>query len=223
MAAQLTVMFGGHAYLARTTGITYAEYVHQGFAQLCAATVLTLGVVGAAAAKARRATPRDRLTLRLALGVLCALALVVVGSALYRMHVYEEAYGFTRLRLLVSVFEGWLGLVFLLVLVAGVRMRAAWLPMATVVAAALALLGLAWLNPDAYIASHNIARFHETGKLDTTYLAGLSADAVPQLAGLPGDVAACARGDAGQDDWLAWNLGRSRAAQVHLRVTGCGD
>ena len=34
VAAQLTVMFGGHAYLRRTTGLTYAEYVHQGFGQL---------------------------------------------------------------------------------------------------------------------------------------------------------------------------------------------
>ena len=48
------------------------------------------------------------------------MTIVVVVSALYRMHLYEEAYGFTRLRLLVSVFEGWLGVVVLLVLVAGV-------------------------------------------------------------------------------------------------------
>ena len=41
------------------------------------------------------------------------LTLVVVASALYRMHVYQEAYGFTQLRLLVDVFEGWLGLLVL--------------------------------------------------------------------------------------------------------------
>ena len=64
------------------------------------------------------------------LGALCLLTLVVVASALYRMHVYEEAYGFTRLRLLVSVFEGWLGLVVLLVLGAGLRLRGSWVPRA---------------------------------------------------------------------------------------------
>ena len=50
---------------------------------------------------------------------LCALTLVVVASALYRMHVYQDAYGFTRLRLLVDVFEGWLGVLVLATMVGG--------------------------------------------------------------------------------------------------------
>ena len=71
VAAQLTVMFGGHDYLRRTTGITYADYVHQGFAQMNVATALTLIVVAGAAYKAARATSRDRTLLRVALGLLC--------------------------------------------------------------------------------------------------------------------------------------------------------
>jgi hypothetical protein len=219
VAAQLTVMFGGHDYLRRTTGITYAEYVHQGFAQLCVATVLTLGVVAAAAAKARRETARDRALLRVALGLLCALVLVVVASALDRMHVYEEAYGFTRLRLLVSFFEGWLGLLVVLVLVAGIRLRGSWLPMATVLTGAATLLVLAWLDPDAYIASHNVDRYQETGKIDLDYLAGLSSDAAPALADLPGGIAGCVVGDDG--DWLEWNLGRASADDLGLDRASC--
>ena len=48
VAAQLSVFFGGHGYVQRTTGLTYAEYVHQGFGQLTVATLLTLLVVWAA-------------------------------------------------------------------------------------------------------------------------------------------------------------------------------
>lgn len=221
VVAQLAVMFGGHDYVARTTGVTYADYVHQGFAQLCVATVLTLGLVAAAAAKARHETARDRAVLRVALGLLCALTLVVVASALDRMHVYEQAYGFTRLRLLVTVFEGWLGLLVVLVLVAGARLRSSWLPMATVVSGALALLGLAWLNPDAYIAAHNVDRYEHTGKIDTAYLAGLSADAAPELARLPAGVAACVLHRHRADDWLEWNLGRSRADDVSMTTIDC--
>ncbi len=51
----------------------------------------------------------DRLWLRGALGLLCVLTLVVVVSALHRMSLYQQAYGYTRLRLLVDAFEGWLG------------------------------------------------------------------------------------------------------------------
>ena len=33
---------GGHDYVRRVTGLTYADYVHQGFGQLTIATLLTL-------------------------------------------------------------------------------------------------------------------------------------------------------------------------------------
>ncbi|MEP6815985.1 MAG: DUF4173 domain-containing protein [Marmoricola sp.] len=208
--AQATAMFGGHAYLRRTTGLTYAEYVHQGFGQLVVVTLLTLVVVAVAV---RKAAGTERPVLRGVLGALCALTLVVVVSALYRMHVYEQAYGFTRLRLTVSIFEGWLGLLVLMVLVAGVAWRSGWLPRAAVLSAALSLLLLAGINPDAWIARHNLDRFDQTGKLDRSYLSGLSADAAPVIAGdLPGAVPECGPAP---ESWVDWNLGRLRAqAQV---------
>ena len=213
LLAQATVIFGGHDYLERTTGLTYAEYVHQGFGQLTVATALTLLVVWAAARKAPRATSADLLWMRGSLGLLCAMTLVVVASALYRMHVYQEAYGFTQLRLLVDVFEGWLGLLVVGVMVAGVTLRAAWLPRAALLSGAGALLGLALINPDAWVAERNLDRYEATGKIDWAYLQSLSADMVPALEGRPEDVVACAL--MGQteidDDWLEWNLGRHRA------------
>ncbi len=213
LVAQATVVFGGHDYLERTTGLTYADYVHQGFGQLTVATALTLLVVWAASRKAARTTPGDRLALRASLGGLCLMTLVVVASALFRMDVYQDAYGFTRLRLLVDVFEGWLGVVVLGVLVAGLRLEGRWLPRAAVFAGAAALAGLALVNPDAWIARHNIDRYETSGKVDFDYLAGLSADAVPELMKLPDDVRACAlmSGWRSDDDWLGWNLGRARA------------
>lgn len=212
VAAQLTVMFGGHDYLRRTTGLTYAGYVHQGFAQLTVATVLTLGVVALAVRKAPKAEARDRALLRTVLGVLCLLTLVVVASALYRMHVYEEAYGFTRLRLLVSFFEGWLGLVVVLVMVAGVRLAGAWVPRAVLLTGAAALLGLAALNPDAYIAERNLERYERTDRVDAAYLAGLSADATPVLADLPAQLRGCVEPPVvGNASGLEWNLARARA------------
>ena len=74
LVAQAAVIFGGHDYLQRTTGLTYAEYVHQGFGQLTVATALTLlvdlgggpqgaprdpGGPGVAARIARAAVPPD--------------------------------------------------------------------------------------------------------------------------------------------------------------------
>ena len=91
---------------------------------------------------------------------------MVVASALHRMQLYQDAYGFTRLRLFVDVFEGWLGFVVLAVVVAGVVRWGAWLPRFALSPASSALLGLAAINPDAWIAGHNIDRYEATGKLD---------------------------------------------------------
>jgi hypothetical protein len=114
------------------------------------------------------------------------------------------------------VFEGWLGLLVLGVLAAGVTLRAAWLPRAALLGGAGLLLALAAANPDAWIAQHNVDRYAETGKVDWAYLRGLSEDAVPVLGTLPDDVVGCALAGAtrGDDDWLEWNLGRHRAAPL---------
>jgi two-component system sensor histidine kinase BaeS len=214
LVAQATVIFGGHDYLERTTGLTYAEYVHQGFGQLTVATALTLLVVWAATRKAPRETPADRAWIRGSLGLLCVATMVVVASALYRMSVYQDAYGFTRLRLLVDVFEGWLGLVVLATMAGGVALRAAWLPRFGLISGAALLLGLAAINPDAWIARQNLDRYDETGEVDWTYLADLSDDALPVLKDLPDDLEECAISLDGrhEDDWLEWNLGRALAS-----------
>ncbi|MER7559460.1 DUF4153 domain-containing protein [Nocardioides sp. NPDC126508] len=216
LAAQAAAVFGGEDYLRRTTGLTYAEYVHQGFGQLTVATALTLLVIWAAARKAPVETAADRLWLRVALGLLAAEALVVVGSALYRMHLYQEAYGFTQLRMLVDVFEAWLGVLVIAGLVAAVTGTAIggglWLGRFALVSGAVALLGIAAINPDAWIAEHNVSRYEETGKIDTDFLRGLSDDAVPALEKLPGDLRSCVLGPNDREgDWLEWNLGRQRA------------
>lgn len=224
LAAQASVIFGGHSYVERTTGLTYAEYVHQGFGQLTVATALTLLVVWAAARKAPRETATDLAWLRGSLGLLCLATLVVVASALYRMHVYQEAYGFTQLRLLVDVFEAWLGLLVIGVLAAGVRLSATWLPRAALLSGATALLLLAAINPDAWIAQRNIDRYETTGKIDWVFLQQLSYDAVPVLETLPDDVEGCALAghDPVDDDWLEWNLGRHRAEPMLVEPVSAG-
>jgi hypothetical protein len=168
--------------------------------------------------KAARASKADRTIVRVLLGTLCILALVIVASAIHRMSVYEHAYGFTRLRVFVSGTEFWLGVVLTLVLVAGVRMSGSWLPHAALASAVVAMLTLAAINPDAYIAKQNVDRYDRTGKIDPAYLATLSADAFPALDRLPSDLRACALRDLAPelrarpaDPWYDFNLDRSRA------------
>ncbi|MFC3503393.1 DUF4173 domain-containing protein [Micromonospora krabiensis] len=212
---QLTVLFGGSDHVLRTAGLSYAQYARGGFWQLLAVSALTLLVIGGALRWAPRGDRTDRVLIRVLLGLLTALSLVVVASALYRMQVYTEAYGATRLRLFVATVELWLGLLFVLVGVGVLRLRGGWLPQLVVGTAIAALLGLAVINPDRFIAEHNVDRYRETGRLDVVYLAGLSADAVPALDRLPEPLRSCAlrRLAAAQPetDLGTANLGRARA------------
>jgi Domain of unknown function (DUF4153) len=217
---QLTVLFGGAQHVLGDDGPTYAEYARSGFWQLLTVTVLTLPVLGVAARRAPNADRADRILIRTLLGSLAALTLVIVASALYRMNLYEQAYGFTRLRILVSACELWLGAVFAMVLAAGVRLRARWLAQAVAGSAAAALLGLALLNPDRFIAERNIDRYERIDRIDVDYLSRLSADAAPALDRLPSPLRECALARIGADladhpdDWRGTNLGRERARDI---------
>ncbi|GIF11434.1 DUF4153 domain-containing protein [Actinoplanes teichomyceticus] len=217
VAVQLAVLFGGERHVLTTAGLTYAEYARGGFWQLCAVIGLTLVVLAGAARWAPRQTTGDRAVFRAVLGSLTLLALVIVASALVRMQVYIDTYGLTRLRLLVACCEVWFGVVLILVLLAGIRTRAPWLPRAAIAAGVLALLGLAVANPDALIARDQVHR--PAGRIDVAYLSGLSADAVPEIAELAdAQDRTCVLYRLGlrlgEGEWRSWNLGRSAARDV---------
>ena len=203
--------------------------MHQGFGQLTVATFLTVVVVGAHHARRRRATPpRDRLLLRLLLGALCVLTLAVVASALYRMSLYQDAFGYTVLRVFVDGFELWLGLVVVFLLVAGVRLSGWWVPRAVLVSAAVFALGLRRDEPGRLgrRAQHRPVR-GGLEPLDTVYLSHPRRRRDPgHRRPAPGRVAVVHHDLRGRarpfetDDWLAWNLGRSRAATARDSLPG---
>ncbi|MEV6349521.1 DUF4153 domain-containing protein [Actinoplanes sp. NPDC051851] len=219
VAVQFTVLFGGDQHVLKTSGLSYAEYARSGFWQLVLVTLLTLAVLGAVARWARRDTAAERVLLRTVLGLLCALSIVIVASALSRMWTYQKVYSFTGERIFVMSFEILLGTVFVMIAAAGVRWRGRWIPRATVGLAVLMLLGLAVLDPEDYAASRNIVRYEKTGKIDAWYLRALSADATPALTGLPDPLRRCtlswiADDLSEPDPWYAWNLGREQAREA---------
>lgn len=214
---QVTVLFGGHDRVLRTTGLTYAEYARSGFWQLLAAAALTFVVIRSAGPLAATGSRRERLVLHGLLTVFGLLTLVVLASALHRLQLYEDAYGLTRARLLAETVTLWLGA--LIVLVVGAtcaRRRFGW---AAVLGTALALLAFSLSNPDRRIAERNVARWQETGKIDVLYAGSLSADAVPALATLPTPLreqtTASARRRLGEPDpWSSANRSRAEARRL---------
>ncbi|MEU0357097.1 DUF4153 domain-containing protein [Streptomyces cyaneofuscatus] len=217
---QLVVLLGGYDKVREKTGLDHAEYARQGFWQLLWATLLTLVVIALALRWAPRGGSRDRTLVRAVLGTLCVLTLVVVASALRRMDLYVAEYGLTRLRISVAAMELWLGVVFVLILAAGV-FGARFLPRAIAVSAAAAVLAFGALSPDAVVAGQNVQRFEDDRtSIDIDYLKGLSADAVPALDRLPEPQRSCAlrviQSDLRGSDspWYATSWGEARAKEI---------
>ncbi|MGW6913613.1 DUF4153 domain-containing protein [Kitasatospora sp. NPDC054939] len=217
---QAVVVLGGGDSIVRSTGMSRSEYARQGFWQLVTITVLTLVVVAVAKRWAPRTTESDRRLATLLVGSLCVLTLTVVASALGRMWYYVDASGLTQLRLWVLVVEIWLGVVFVLLIVAGLLHKAAWLPRTVLLSGMVTAAVYGLMGPDAIIAEQNVARFERTAQIDLRNVRSLSLDAVPALDRLTGDHRTCAleliRFDL--DDkprpWYATSLAESRARDV---------
>jgi hypothetical protein len=215
---QVAVLFGGRDRVLRTSGLTYAEYARSGFVQLMVAATLTLTVVGFVSWRSGKTKMQTRV-LRALLGSLCCLTIIILISAIRRLGLYEEAFGFTHARLLAHIVMLWLGGIFALVVTGGMT-KTSWLPRAVVVwTAVITIVSSTVVNPDGLIAARNVDRYRQTGELDVRYVSTLSADAVPALAQLPPDIRVCALGPIAarlsDDESLAgWNLGRDKARDI---------
>ncbi|WP_214408529.1 DUF4153 domain-containing protein [Sphaerisporangium fuscum] len=222
VAVQITALFGGDRRVVETAGLTYAQYARSGFFELVTVSVFVLGIV-ALAAGVLAPKGRQRWLLGGLLGLLCALTLVILASALHRLGLYVDAYGLSRLRASVGAAILWLGAVFALVMVTGglrlARRPSGPLPRMLVLVTGLSLVAFAVWNPDLRVAESAVGR--GPGRLDAAYLSDLGAEAVPVVDRLPEPARSCLLSRMGivgrlgvPDSWQGWNLARERARDV---------
>jgi hypothetical protein len=183
-ASQVVATARGAGYVRRTAGLTYAEYARSGFFQLLAVAVITLAVLLVLRAVTDLGDDRHRRRFVVVGEVAVVLTLTIVAGAVRRLHLYEQAYGLTMLRLCSVLFAVWVGAVYVLlgVALAGVGRRRAWLVPAAIAVALVGLLAADAVNLEAVVVHRNVDRFAGTDRLDVDALAlGLSDDAVPAL------------------------------------------
>ncbi|GMT96654.1 hypothetical protein KH5H1_07730 [Corallococcus caeni] len=179
-AFQVAYLFVGDAS-SPASGYSFAEYARRGFFELVVVSALTLALVMALNRWTRRETRVAQTVFRAGTSLMVALTLVILASAMRRLSLYEDAFGYTLLRVHTHVFMVALG--------AALAWRAVtlwWKPERFAVGAFATALGsvlvLNFLNPEAFIVRHNLERSARTGgSLDTEMFFDLSADAVPGL------------------------------------------
>jgi hypothetical protein len=163
-------------------GFTYADYVHKGFFELVAVALLSFLLLYGAEAMVVRPDGKHAAAFKWSSGLHIALVVVIILSAFRRLSLYEQAYGFTELRLYVHAFVIWLAVVFgLLMLKVVMNTEARRFSFQILVSALLGFALLNLLNPDAFVARKNLARLEATDKIDIEYLTSLSSDSLPVI------------------------------------------
>jgi hypothetical protein len=180
---QITYLFGGQNNIS-AQGFTYAEYARRGFFELIAVAVISFLIVWLTERFIATAEGGHARLFKILSGVLIAEVMVIIASAFTRLWLYEEAYGFTELRLYSHIFVVLLACLFVLLLYKIIRngSESAFLFRSFIVGLSfLAVINI--MNPDALIAGLNVNRYHNSGKIDVGYLNTLSDDATPTLVG----------------------------------------
>jgi hypothetical protein len=181
--AQAIAATGAAGDTLRTAGVTYADYARSGFFQL----LWVAGITAVILILFSRITSLTERTTKRAFDVLAqiaiALTLLIVVVAFQRLSLYEDAYGFTMLRLYSHIFAVWIAVVFLLLGadMAGLFRRRRWFVGATSISAMAVLLTLNLVNPEAIVVGLNIDHAQSAHKIDAQYFADLSSDATPAL------------------------------------------
>lgn len=202
---QFAYFFGGQDNIT-VEGLTYAQYARRGFFELVAVSVLTLGLALWLDRVTVRQERREQVIFRALCVALVVLTTIMLVSASQRMLLYEGVYGYTQLRVYTHVFMHWLGVLFVVFLLALFRVRKNVFSLGSLLVIAGYLGTLNLMNVDYYIAERNIARYHEGQELDIAFLDILSADAAPAILPLYAESEAGTQVNQWSGQWLTRKL-----------------
>ena len=161
---------------------SYAEYARRGFFELCGVAAVNLALILGTLLFARKKEGRLPAAIKALGAYLSLFTLVLIGTALAKMSLYIKNYGMTVLRLGVSAFTVFMGVVFLAV-IARIFIKRVRVLQVSAVAAALVLAALGVCNMNGVAANYNYSAYtagtlHE---LDVSYLGQLGPEGVPYL------------------------------------------
>ena len=229
VALQLTYLFGGRDPLD-ASGVAYSAYARRGFFELLGVAAIVGAVLFTFDLLVRA---RSRVYVCAAI-VLVLLTAVVLASAATRMTLYQQAYGWTELRLYAYAGIAFIAIA-LAILAAAVVTRRTERVVGPLVGAALAVaLGVNAIGPSGQVAAANIERSLDIAplvenavrELDVTYLVALGDGAIPAIVErlpslsardrerMTGVLRTVAQTRRVHPDWPSWNWDRARASEL---------
>lgn len=173
IAVQFKYFFSG----SLEDGFTYAEYARRGFFELLFVTLINLSVTTAVITFSKSVEGFVKKSIKLALTILVLGSGVLLVSAVMRLTMYEDAYGFTFTRVLAHSF-----MIFLMVIFAYTLVKI-WLEKLSLfhfyfIASLIYYAGINMVNLDKFVVERNLERYEATGKIDIHYLNQLSSEGI---------------------------------------------
>jgi len=179
IAIQFSYLFGS-LRSGLPDNFTFAEYARKGFFELVIVTLINLVILLGNMNFVKASGSKMETVVKVLNTALVVSTLIMLLSAHFRMSLYEEAFGFTYLRVLTHAFMGYLLVLFVITL-SKIWYKALPLLKSYIVISIIAYSLLNYINVDSLIVKNNIERYNKGNPIDITYLTTLSYDAVPLL------------------------------------------
>lgn len=156
--------------------ITYAEYARQGFFELMFVSIINISII----LLSKNYKNKDKKYINVMSLIMVFLTFIIIVSAFMRMYLYEQAYGYTLLRLLVYITL----ITEVILLVPTIKYILN--PNTKIVRDYMVIIisvytVINFINIDSVIAKKNIDRYYDNKKIDLLYLENYSADNIPCL------------------------------------------
>lgn len=163
--------------------ISYADYARKGFFELLTVSLINLSILLIGITFQEKNSILVKKIISILHSLLVVFTIIILVSAFRRMSLYENAFGFTFLRVITHSF---MILLFILLLVTlyKIWIERISLMKAYIIISLLVYIVVNFANVDRWIASRNIIRFQTTGDLDLNYLTTLSYDNIEPLINL---------------------------------------
>lgn len=159
------------------TNINYADYARQGFFQLMVVSVINLIVI----LVTKKYAAKNNKYINFMCIIMVIFTFIIIISSALRMYFYEQAYGYTFLRLLVYCVL-FAEAILLIPTVLYILNKQKHLLRTYCMILIAVYIGMNFINFDAIIAKGNIERYIETGKIDLEYLEEeTGTDAIPEF------------------------------------------
>lgn len=155
-------------------GFSYSEYARNGFFQLVFIVVVNIILVVLIKSHTTDINEKENKILLILYSLITILTFSMDISAFYKIRLYIIVFGFTRLRILVSIFIVFLALILFLLLMFIWKNINLFKPI--IICGAILYVAVNFVNIDNIITVNNIRIAKNLGKIDYDYLTELSFD-----------------------------------------------